>query len=346
VISLRREKASLPGWPRGEQIILANGDRLPATIQELSGDRLLVKADFAKEIDITIPLSAVSVVWLVTPDGVDNALKWQRRLVAARRSRDVVYLRNGDVVEGTLNAIQTKFRDLQIQSAKKEVIVPFNKVAVVALNTELVRLPKPKGVHARLVLGSGCRLTLESAQVERGVLRGKAAYGGDVAIALDQVMAIDWLGGCMVYLSDLKPRAYQFHSFLNGVSWPYMPEASVMEGELRLGGQVYDKGLGVHTASRLTYSLDLNYQAFEALVGLDDAVGKEGSARVQVLVDSRPQKLPWDGKLTWPSGPRLIRLPLNQAKELTLVTDFADFGDVQGCVDWANARLIKKQNQK
>jgi len=103
--------------------------------------------------------------------------------------------------------------------------------------------------------------------------------------------------------------------------------------------------LGVHTASRLTYALDPDRQAFEALVGLDDGVGKEGSARIQVLVGGRPQKLTWDGNLSWKTGPRLIRLTLNQAKELTLVTDFGDLGDVQGCVDWANARLIR-QNQK
>jgi hypothetical protein len=72
-------------------------------------------------------------------------------------------------------------------------------------------------------------------------------------------------------------------------------------------------------------------------------VGKEGSAHVQVLVDGKPQKLAWDGNLTGQSGPRLIRVSVIGAKELTLVADFGDFGDVQGCVDWANARLIKNR---
>jgi NPCBM/NEW2 domain len=340
VIELRREKASLPSWPRNEQIILTNGDRLAGAVRELIGDRLLVRAELGKETDLTVPLSAVSVIWVVAPDGRDNADKWRRRLVTAKRSRDTVYLRNGDIIEGTLNAINGQSRDARIESAKKEMTVPFSKIAVIAFNSALMLPLQPKGVHARLILDSGCRLTLDSAQVDRDVLTGKTVFGGQVAIPLDRIMGIDWLGGCVVYLSDLKPRAYQFRSFLAGAHWPYQTDASVMETDLRLGGQLYDKGLGVHTASRLTYALDPDDRAFEALVGLDDAVGKEGGARVEVLVDGRPQK---HGKLAWSSGPRFLRVSVTGAKELTLVTDFADFGDVQGCVDWANARLIRNQ---
>ena len=99
----------------------------------------------------------------------------------------------------------------------------------------------------------------------------------------------------------------------------------------------------MHTGSRITYGLSPDGVWFEARVGLDDDVGKEGHARIEVLLDSKPQKLAWDGYLTWKNGPRDIRLPVSGAKELILVSDFGNFGDVQGCVDWANARLIKKQ---
>src|SRR5262249_55020777 len=108
-------------------------------------------------------------------------------------------------------------------------------------------------------------------------------------------------------------------------------------------GQLYDKGLGVHSSSRLTYDIGPEDRWFEALVGLDDAVGKEGSARIQVLLDGKPQKLSRDANLTWPKGPQAVRLAGGGAKELTLVTDFGTYGDVQGCVDWANARLIRNQ---
>jgi len=78
-ISIHRENTSLPAWPRNEQVILANGDRLPGTVRELSGDRLLVRTDLGKEADLTIPLSAVSVIWVAAPDGVDGAVLGAQR---------------------------------------------------------------------------------------------------------------------------------------------------------------------------------------------------------------------------------------------------------------------------
>jgi len=343
-VSLRRENSGLHDFPRAEQVILVNGDRLPCTVRELNGERLRIRAHLGNDAELTIPLSAVALIWKAVPDGVDNADKWRRRLISDKRSQDTVYLGNGDVIEGILNSITAAAdQSLQIESSKKDITLPFSKVAVITFNTELARPIQPSGVHGRLVLDSGCRLTLSSARSDNHVLKGRTAFGADVSIPFDHIQAIDWLGGLAVYLSDLKPRAYHFHPFLADVSWPFVTDASVMETDLRLGGQLFDKGLGVHTASRLTYALGPEDHWFEALVGLDDLVGKEGRTRIQVLLDGKPQKLPWDGELTWKKGPQAIRLPVSGAKELTLVSDFGRFGDVQGCVDWVNARLIKNQ---
>jgi len=350
VVSLRRDKIPIPPSPHAEQIILANGDRLPATIQELIGDRLRVHGDLGQEGDFALPISSVSVIWITAPDGVEHPDKWRRRLLVDRRSHDTVYLRNGEIIEGIVNSIVAaqgadapRSGTLQIESGKKDVAVPLKNIAVVAFNTGLIRNLQPKGVHGRLVLDNGVRLTLASAWSDGHVITGKTVFGGDVSIPLHRVIALDWLGGCVVYLSDLKPRSYEFRSFLGGVDWPYVKDSSVAEGDIRLGGRLYDKGIGVHSACRLTYAVDADVNAFEAMVGMDDLVGKEGSARIQVLLDAKPQKLAWDGMLAGGSKPRNVRVPISGAKEITLVTDFGDFGDVQGCVDWADARFIRKE---
>lgn len=349
-ISLRRDKKAICLSPRTEQVILANGDRMPASVRELKSDRLLVHGDFGKDDDITLPLSAVALLWMTTPDGVDHSDRWRRRLLAEKRSRDIVYLRNGDVMEGIVNSIvaaqgadAARSATLQIELAKKDVALPFNKIAVVAFNTELVRSLLPKGFHGRLVLDNGARLTLASATSDGHAIIGKTLFGGLVSISMDRVIALDWLGGCAVYLSDMNPRSYQFRSFMGGVNWPYVKDASVEETDITLGGKQYDKGLGVHTSSRLVYALDPDVRSFEAVVGMDDRIGKEGSAHVQVLLDGKAQKLAWDGKLTGGGKPRILRVPISGAKELALAAEFGDFGDVQGCVDWADARLIRKQ---
>jgi hypothetical protein len=340
VISLRQDKVSLPSLPRSEQIIFENGDRLPGSVQELSGDKLRVRGNIGTESDFTVPLASVSIIWVTAPDGLDNPSRWQRRIILERRSRDRVYLRNGDVIEGIVNSLAGG--NLKLESAKKDVAVLFSKVAVIAFNSELLRPIQPKGIHGRLVLKNGARLTLVSGVSDGRTFMGKTVYGGQVSVSLDQVVLLDWLEGCSTYLSDLKPGNYQFRSYLGGIDWPYVRDGSAAETEIRLGGRVFDKGVGVHTSSRLGYALDKDTGWFEALVGMDDSVGKEGSARIQVLLDGKPQDLAWDGKLDRPTGPHFVRVPVKGAKELTLVTDFGDFGDVQGCVDWAEARLVRR----
>jgi hypothetical protein len=341
VVFLRRDKKAIPISPLREHVILANGDQLPGTVLELTGDQLRIHGHLGNGEDFTIPFSSVSVIWITTPDGIDHPAQWRRRLAVNKRSRDTVYLRNGDQVEGIVNSITGA--TLQIESAKKDVTVPYSKVGAIAFNSQLVRPLQPNGNHGRLVLDNGLRLTLASATCDSHILKAKTLFGGELTVPVDRILALDWLGGCAVYLSDLKPRSYQFRSFLEGVDWPYVFDASVAETDLRLDGRVFHKGLGLHTSSRLSYDLDPNVIRFEALVGLDEVVGSEGNARILVLLDGKPQKLSWDGVVTGGGDPHSVRVPVSGNREITLVAEVGDFGDVQGCVDWADARLIRNQ---
>jgi hypothetical protein len=341
VVSLRRDKFPNPFPSGNEFIILANGDRLPAGVKELNGDRIRLHGNLGKEGEFSLPLSSVSMIWMTTPEGVDRPNQLRRRLLSEKRSHDKVYLCNGEVIEGVVNSISGP--NLQIESARKEVTVPLAKIAFIAFNSELLRIVRPRGIYGHLLTENGIRLTLVSAFLDGHEVRGKTLYGGEYSVPLNRIVSLSWLGGCAQYLSDLKPRSYQFRSYLEGFDWPYVADASASEGDLVLGGRVFEKGLGVHTASRLTYDIESNVIAFEATVGMDDVAGKEGSARVQVHLDGKPQKLGWDGLLTGAGKARNIRIATSGAKEITLVADFGDLGDVQGCVDWADARFIKNQ---
>ena len=75
--------------------------------------------------------------------------------------------------------------------------------------------------------------------------------------------------GQAVYLSDLVPKRYEFTPFFLEIQWPLVPDANVAGRQLSLGNDFYDKGLGMHTKSQVTYALDGNYRWFEARVGLE-----------------------------------------------------------------------------
>jgi hypothetical protein len=171
------------------------------------------------------------------------------------------------------------------------------------------------------------------------MLSGKTLFGEQIEVAVDQVAALDVRQGAAVYLSDLEPRRYQHTPFL-GVAWPYTKDGSVAGRELGWGG-TFDKGLGMHAESRITYELGGHYRRFEAVVGLDEYTGRRGRVRLQVLVDGQAQDIGWSGELSARDQPLRLRIDVRGGRELTLAVLCGRFGDVQAHVNWADARLIR-----
>jgi hypothetical protein len=345
LLTLRRTDLPRPAFPTGPHFILANGDRVPAKGVRLDGERLYFRhPDLAGGQETSLPLGALAVWWVTPPDRAADPEKLRRRLAAQRRTRDVILLRNGDTVEGVLSALDAAEAGVEVD--KKKVSVKVSQVAAVALSTELADALRPKGAYARLVLAGngtahGTRLSLTSAECADGAtLTGTTAFGAQVRVPVERVAALDVFQGAAVYLSDLKPAKYESSPFTDA-AWPFAADANVAGHDLRLGGSVYDKGLGLHNRGGLTYKLDGRYRRFEALVGLDERDGDGGSARVKVLADGKPLDIGARRALTAKAGPLPVSAPVAGVKELTLLVEFGDNGDVLGVVDWADARLVR-----
>src|SRR5437588_273212 len=142
--------------------------------------------------------------------------------------------------------------------------------------------------------------------------------------------------GAAVYLSDLAPMSYEFTPFL-GLKWPLAVDAAVTGRQLALGDDYYDKGLGMHAQSRVSYALGGNYRWFEALAGLDAGTGSAAQAKVSVVLDGMTVIA---GKELTERDPLLpVRLSVRKAREMTLLVEFGSLGDRRGRVNWADARL-------
>jgi NPCBM/NEW2 domain len=341
LVCLRRPDVPLPPLPSQEQLVFFNGDRVPGHLLKLADERVTFQppAELGADKEVSVPVAALSLLWLATPEGADHPDQVRRRLAGGKRARDTVVLRNNDAVEGIVTALDAD--NVSVEVEKKQVSVARERVAAIAFSTDLATPLRPKGAFARLVLASGCRVSLSSAACADGkTLTGTTLFRSAVRIPLGEVVALAVFQGRAVYLSDLKPRKVEQVPFL-GVTWPFVADGSVAGRDLRTGGDAYDKGLGTHSECRLTYDVSAGYDRFEARVGLDDATGKEGSVRVKVLVDGKPQDLGADRELTARNGPWDVRVPVKGAKELTLVVEFGARGDVGDHVDWADARLVK-----
>ncbi len=345
VLSVRQEGLALPPLPTDEQLILVNGDRFPVTGARLKGERLYFHhPDLEGGKEASLPLTAVAVFWRVAPDRTIVPEKLRRQFAGGARTRDTVLLRNGDVLAGVLDKLDGKAIGVEVE--KKAVSVKVAQVAAVALSTDLADRSRPKGLYAHVVLAKtarspGGRFTLRSAVCDGKVLRGKTPFGAGLRVPAARVAGLEIVGGKAIHLSDLKPSKYEYRPFLDE-RWPWSADSSATGRDLRVGGAVYDRGVGMHTHSLLTYSLGGAYARFEAVVGLDDLDGRRGAARIRVLGDGKPLDLGGQGELTHAGGPLTLRLNVAGVKELTLESAWGDNGLVQGVVNWADARLVKK----
>jgi len=343
-ISLRRPHSHLPARPRGEHVVLTSGDQFPARVTKLDGEQLLVMARLSDpaagaEQELRLPLSALSVVWLAAPAESGNVEGLVRRQEKERRRHDALWLPNGDLVEGMLAGLDDRTVTLK-QEQGSSTSIKRNRIIAIALNTELALKPRLRAPYAHLVLANGSRLSLATARLDGPALAGKTLYGTPLRVPLSEILSLDLFQGRADYLSDLKPGRYEETPYFSA-RWGYQNDASVAGGDLLLGGSCYDKGIGMHSASRLTYALNRAYRRFEAWVGMDERTGRAGNVTIQVVVDGKPQDLGWNGELSGRDRPRLVRVSVAGTRELTLVVGFGRRGDVQDHVDWAEARLIR-----
>ena len=95
----------------------------------------------------------------------------------------MVLLRNGDVLEGVLTALDEKTIGIEVD--KKPVTVEVSRTAAVALSSDLTEAPRPKGVYGRVILDpDGARLSLASAHcTDNGLVIGTTLFGATTAVS-------------------------------------------------------------------------------------------------------------------------------------------------------------------
>jgi alpha-galactosidase len=106
---------------------------------------------------------------------------------------------------------------------------------------------------------------------------------------------------------------------------------------LSINGKHYDKGLGVHAASLVTYRLAGACMSFTSDVGVDDEAGALGSVVFQVWADGT--KLFDSGVMKGKTAAKPLSVDVTGKSELSLFVDNGGDDRHQDHVDWASAQL-------
>jgi hypothetical protein len=349
LVRIQQLGTARPSSPRGQQLLLANGDRLAGEVVSGDDSNLKFRPSWHKgdENLISVPLNCISAIWLSTIPADSTVDPAQYAWLDAGRRRDTLLMRNNDRLSGAFEGFTNEPLQLRFKPGQGEATrIVATQVRAMVFEPGLARIRPPKTAYARLTLEDGSRLSVRLPTIEKNKLKATTLFGSEIEVPIENVIVIDVLQNGTTYLSDLKPEV-QIEPF-NTLTWPVQSDLNTKQKPLSLqtavGVEYFAKGVGTHSTCTLKYRLTADAQVLSGWVGLDPSV-KKGSAQVSIRVDGKSQTLPEQGVLQSQSAIRL-RIDLTGAKELELSVTPLKTGDVQADVNWCDLKLSKITTSK
>jgi len=159
-----------------------------------------------------------------------------------------------------------------------------------------------------------------------------------VSVSRDQLVAMRCVNGRLIDLTRVEPTAEDAIPYFS-MKIPHRVNQSFSGEPIRLfDNKTYERGLAVHSKSRLYYKLDQPGERFRATFGLMQDGAKLGNVTARVL---------GDGKVLWEqtdinaqSRAIPVDVDLKQAQRIILEVDFGQGQDVGDRAAWCNPVLI------
>lgn len=205
---------------------------------------------------------------------------------------------------------------------------------VVALAAPESRLPR-----CTFHLNEGSLLGGDLLTLSGGKAVVLVAAGSKVVIPWTSIRRVEVRSGRVLYLSDLKPTLVKQHAIVT-LPRPWQKDRSVTGKMLTLGGKAFEKGIGVHAHNELTFDVPEEFDELAATVGIDASAGGKGDCLFEIHVDS--QRV-WNQRLRGSDAPQELKVPLRNAKQITLVVLPGAELDLADHADWADVRLLKNK---
>ena len=281
---------------------------------------------------LKVPIDAIRAVRLQPAVESDE---FSKSLAAPAADVDRIFVKiDGkiDSVTGLVNKLtETEISlelDGQIRNLPRERVLG----VVVALAAPETRLPR-----CTFYLSAGSTLGGDLVSLQGNKAQIQVAGNSQVVLPWDKVQRVVVRSSRILYLSDLKPSGVRQQAFVTLVR-PWQRDRSVTGKPLTLGARTFEKGIGVQSLSELTFDVPDDFDHFAATIGIDaDAAGK-GDCQFEVLIDG--QRL-FSERVRGTDPPREVRIPLQRARQITLVVLPGADLDLADHADWADVRLLK-----
>jgi len=320
----------LPGRD-GVFVELANGDRVKGRLARDADDAIVLETPDLG--NLTVPLEQIALIRFpqaASPAYVES-LRWFEKAPASEDDR--VLLTNGDILRGFITAIDREGVTIDGSSAKNTIPL---RLAVGA------RLVHPltaalQGLYAVASFRDGSRITFVSLEWTNREIQAVSVGGANLMFDAGRVSRINIFGGRWEWLSGQTPVSYE-HTPMLALDWEYAKDRAVAGGRLTVAGESFERGIGVHSRSSLTFELKGACREFVTSFGMDDDSGPAADVTVAILVEGQKRFEKTHVRPGVLQGP--VRLDVAKADRLELIVDFGDNGDVQDRFDWIETGVV------
>ncbi len=323
---------------------LSDGSRLAATEYTVVGAQS--KITFADGESLELPTAEVVAVRLqAASDAV--ALEWSR-ILGKKIHGDVLVTANLDTVDyhqGVVHDVSDKL--VQFELDGETLKVKRSKVfGLIYYRADAATAPASAYTIADT---TGSRWVATAVKFDGNNIEWTSPSGRTLHRSLDRIAKIDLSCGKIIYLSDLKPDSEKYTPFfatehvLPGRDEFYRVHRDQnLEGKsIRIRGQVYAKGLSMHSRSEVAWTLPGKFSRLEAVAGIDDDVRPQGNVKLRILGDGKLLLEKTIFAVDLKADPLSIGIDLSGVRRLVIVADFGENLDIGDQLDLGNLRLIK-----
>ncbi|MBN2217736.1 MAG: NPCBM/NEW2 domain-containing protein [Pirellulales bacterium] len=321
-------------------IRLVDGSEFGAGQFTVSGGQAVVKGSPVKD---RIPVERIQSVRLA--EAGEAALDQWNRLLGETFHTDVLVVDR----EGSLNYHGGILRDVSETAIGFEPdgeVLQVKRTKVFGLIYYHPAGRASAGAVATLTDAAGSRWSVRSMSLAGDVLKATTPSGVAIECALADLRRLDFSGGKVVSLGQLKPRSIRWTPYLGtaeGLASQKAFFAPVFDPgadgpPIVLGGKRFARGIALWSRTELDYDLPEGCRRLEAVVGIDDDVRPQGAARLVIRADGR---VLLETELCGTEPPQPINLDVSGAARLTILVDFGKGMDLGDHVDLGDARLIK-----
>jgi hypothetical protein len=312
------------------QIELRGGGRILGKSVTIANDKCQV--EWTGGSPLALPIDALRSVRF---DPATPHPEFDKAQLAPAADADRAFLQvdgKTDSVNGLVTGLTAE--QLMIQIEGQDRAVPRATVLGIVLAQ-----PQAATEPARCVveLRDGSRLAGELSELANDRARMTLPGGGQVEFPWLSAAKVLVRSSRVAFLSDLKPTDVQERALVT-LPRPWRRDRNAMGKPLVLGGRTFEKGIGVHARSSLTFNNDGQFDELAAVIGLDGQGGDKGDCIFVVLGDG--ERL-FARRMTGHDPPHELSLDISGVNEITLVVEPGEGLDLGDVADWADARLIK-----